>query len=704
MTATFQDIDIALLQPSPTNPRKRFDEAKLAELADSIKANGIMQPVLVRAWSRTPPSGMTIADSLARFEIVAGERRWRAARLAGLPALPAIVRELSDQQVEEMQVVENLQREDLHPIEEAEGYDNLMKHHGYSADDVAAKVGKSRAYVYARLKLADLCDSARKAFFEGAINPSTALLIARIPVAKLQSQAVKEITQPRSGGETMSVRDAAQHIQAYYMLRLSEARFPRDDASLVPSAGACAACPKRTGAQPVLFEDVAADTCTDPTCFDAKRRAHADILIREARERGQKVLEGKAAKEAMPYAGRVTDQFVRLDEKCYDVPTGSKKATPTWRDALGGEVETLIVRDPHTGDAVEVARRAAARKQIAGSGGNGGTPAVDKARQKADREHKIEAAWRLRLFLAIREHLGRTLANTDGMPTPDEVRLIGLTLCRLIDHDSACRLAKARAGDVKLSGDEIAHSARTLRSLIDQATADDDIGAVTALAVELCLAGELGVHTYGMAAPERMLATAARFGIDGPALRKDIAAEIRAAEKAKARPKAAKTPGKTAAKTASPPTEAAQAAALDAKPAPGAGRRRKAKAAAGAPQEEQEPAPAPPAEGATPAEAPAPARKTRPAKRPAQSETTAPAEPANAKPAASADPLYDDAKHVAGSLRTLTAEKLVAHMQIGLGRARELITAMESEGFLIAGDDGQHRTRATVAWPFPRGA
>ncbi len=161
-------LPIAALQPSPTNPRKGFDKARLAELADSIRARGILQPILVRPLSAG--KGM---------EIVAGERRWKAAEAAGLEEVPAIVREMTDAEVMEAQLVENLQRDDLHPLEEAEGYRQLMAK-GRDVARVAEQMGRSIAYVYDRVKLLSLTKAAQKAFHEGRFTTRHAIILARL--------------------------------------------------------------------------------------------------------------------------------------------------------------------------------------------------------------------------------------------------------------------------------------------------------------------------------------------------------------------------------------------------------------------------------------------------------------------------------------------------------------------------------------------
>lgn len=158
------DMKLTELKEAEHNERRTFDEAKLKELAASIKEKGVLEPILVR-----PSDG--------KHEIVCGARRFRAAAMVGLLEIPVVVKSLNDKQALECQVIENLQREDVHPLEEAEGYEQLMKKHGYkSADDIAAKIGKSKTYVYGRLKLCELIPENRKLFYEGRLSPSVALL------------------------------------------------------------------------------------------------------------------------------------------------------------------------------------------------------------------------------------------------------------------------------------------------------------------------------------------------------------------------------------------------------------------------------------------------------------------------------------------------------------------------------------------------
>lgn len=152
-----REIEVALVKPNPFQPRKAFDGEKLEELAESIREHGVVQPIVVRVKGEG-------------YEIVAGERRWRASRLAGLKAIPAVVREFSETQVMEIALIENLQREDLNPLEEAEGYQRLMDEFRHTQDVLAHRLGKSRSHVANMLRLLKLPPRVRKYLQDGQLS------------------------------------------------------------------------------------------------------------------------------------------------------------------------------------------------------------------------------------------------------------------------------------------------------------------------------------------------------------------------------------------------------------------------------------------------------------------------------------------------------------------------------------------------------
>ena len=324
--ATYRDIELSKIRISPDN-RKRFNEVALQELAASIKSMGVAQPILIRPVTPTQ-------EQPEEYEIVAGERRYRASNIAGMGTVPAIIRQLSDLDAAKIRILENLQRENPHEMEEAEGYQLLMLQHGYNADQLADEVKKSRAYIYGRLKLCALTTEVREQFLDNKIAASTALLIARIPVPALQIRALGEILKPPAwmSSEAMSYRQAAQHVQSNYMLDLKTAVFKIADAKLLVAAGACTTCPTRTGNQPEVFAGISADVCTDPDCFKEKRAAHFAATIVKANKLGIPVLEGDEGKKALPSHWDSSCEFVTDTHSLYNfsrnAPATKNQGTP----------------------------------------------------------------------------------------------------------------------------------------------------------------------------------------------------------------------------------------------------------------------------------------------------------------------------------------------------------------------------------------
>jgi ParB family chromosome partitioning protein len=175
------EIAIEAVRPNPNQPRRRFDAAELEELAASIRAKGVLQPILVRP-----------AMHAGEFQIVAGERRWRAAQSAGLRVVPALVRELSDAESLEIAIVENVQRADLSPIEEAEGYRALIESHDHTQAEVAELVGKSRVHVTNALRLLQLPAAAQALVQGGQITAGHARALVGVPDAAGLAQEVAE--------------------------------------------------------------------------------------------------------------------------------------------------------------------------------------------------------------------------------------------------------------------------------------------------------------------------------------------------------------------------------------------------------------------------------------------------------------------------------------------------------------------------------
>ena len=255
----YKNLPLTLLDESSTNPRRTFEPSKLVELAHSISMHGLIQPITVR------PKG-------ERFEVVAGARRFRAAQIAELADVPTRILELSNEQTLEVQIIENSQRQDVHPYEEAAGYQRLLDLPGYDVAALASKCGKSQSHIYARLLLLQLIPDVAEAFQEERITASHANLIARL-TPEQQADAFKNCFRKDwqdKEGHLLPAKHLAAWIDSNLYLALSEAPFSTEDPALNPEAGACLSCPRRTGYNTQLFADVQGDNCLDAVCYRSK--------------------------------------------------------------------------------------------------------------------------------------------------------------------------------------------------------------------------------------------------------------------------------------------------------------------------------------------------------------------------------------------------------------------------------------------------
>jgi ParB family chromosome partitioning protein len=266
----YRNLPLALLTESKTNPRRTFEDDSLKELAESIRTQGILSPLLVRPITEQG------------FEIVFGARRYRAAQMAEAATVPVRIKNLTDAEALEAQLIENLQRRDVHPMEEANGFRALLnlEEPKYSIEQIAARTGKSPAYVAGRLKLTELAPVVVEAFYREEIGVGHALLLAKLQPDQ-QEQALGACFKEdwsnvgqKAKRILLPVRSLQFWIESNILLILKLAPFDKRDVQLVPAAGSCVDCPKRTGHNKLLFADVRQDACTDPNCYHANVDAH----------------------------------------------------------------------------------------------------------------------------------------------------------------------------------------------------------------------------------------------------------------------------------------------------------------------------------------------------------------------------------------------------------------------------------------------
>ncbi len=343
-------LALAVLRDSPTQPRQTYAAPRMDELTDSVKQVGIIQPLLVRRL--TPP-----VDGF-EFELVFGHRRKRAAERAGLATAPAMIRVLSDEEVVELQLIENLQRHDLDPIDEALGLAQALALRAdgdvprYTRESLAVKLGKSAQHVGDRLRLLRLPREAQTAMQRGEMGESIGYLVAKVPSAELRKQLTKEVLKGHGEG-VMSASEVRAHIRRSYMVELRGSPFDQRDATLVPArekdgercfGGACTDCPFNSANMPESAEQKFA-LCTLPTCYGAKLAEAVAAVKTAALAAGAIVIEGERGKRLIYHDGTPNYDTgmvnLALAPAASEV-VGQKKA-PTWKKMLAGKVTVEVV-------------------------------------------------------------------------------------------------------------------------------------------------------------------------------------------------------------------------------------------------------------------------------------------------------------------------------------------------------------------------
>lgn len=417
------------------NPDAALD--RLKDLAGSMNDLGLLQPILVR-----PVDG--------GYVVICGRRRLAAARYLGWETIPAIVRQVTADEAATAELVENLQREDLDPLDEAAGYRRLVEA-GHTVAEIARSVHRAPQTVAGRLALLDLPEAALDAIREGRLSMAVAAEIARLPGQQQREEATLDIideayqvleepgrvNNPGLGGgesddeedepdpadykwEPMSLSDARRLIRDKYLTSLAGAPFDVNDAELVEAAGSCAACPRRTGNALDLFGDLVAgprgqDICTYGPCYQAKREAHAERLLAGAREAGLAILPATQVTKAFAGAALISGKWVDADKTARNPVTGNL-LKQTWRKALGKKApQEMAAVVPATGRLVSLYSRKAAEDVLrekygkpgdddqgaGGAAGQGVTKVQPAAKRRAVDAERIDAAVDCTLDLVV---------------------------------------------------------------------------------------------------------------------------------------------------------------------------------------------------------------------------------------------------------------------------------------------------------------
>lgn len=532
------EIRIDDLHESPFNPRKLFNEGALQELAADIKAVGrVLQPLLVRPI--VPPLFDGDPDGITGHEIVFGHRRYRAAQLAGLTHIPCMVRAMTDEEAKRAQISENLQRADVHPIEEAEGFQALIDDHGMTADLLAEQTGKSRSYIYGRLKLLAACPEIRRACLAGEIGAEVALLVARLRTVKLQEKALGYIKADHranleDGGQA-SYRTVRDLLNEKFTLDLKSTMFDVQDATLLPIAGACTTCPKRSCNAPE-FEDVlhaneahpmapmlkaaalrfghltnkGANVCTDPDCFDEKKKAHLKREAAKLTAEGKVVVDGNAARSAVSAQGEIKGAYIALKDVKADLKALPKKGAAAAQDIPQPQI--VLLQDPRTGKTHQAVKRAdlqaaGVKVKEAPKSNQANYAEQERRRQEAQAANEAKAKAERAVRRAVLTRITDLMATTER--SEFDLRLIAQQLWIELAWQSKQVLASVYG---------VSDPAQ-LDKRIDKMTTDQ----ITVFLMQCALASDVWVAHYQLdRKPEHLLAAAEHYGIDVDQVRAEL--------------------------------------------------------------------------------------------------------------------------------------------------------------------------------------
>ncbi len=425
------EIPLQLIDESPTNPRERYDESALAELAGTITSVGLVQPVIVRPHPKTPD----------RYQLVFGSRRCRASVLAQKESIPSIIRELTDEQVLEIQFIENDQREDLSPMSQARGYAALMqaKPGIYTVEELSARLGKSDGrYVAERLQLLKLIGPVQKLLEADRLPFRHAFELSRLQPDQQEKalyvcfagfRTVEEVLDRPYQTVSVSLDGLRQWISTHCHLDLNHAPFPLDQ----PMAGeiACKDCPKRAGSAPLLFGDIAKeDTCLDPPCFARKKAALVQIQVGELESQGIEVARiSNNLRVGAP--GEKVDVLYRGEYRIVERDSCEFTQAGVYDDGARLDKPIYICRE-------EKCPVHAGRTRFS-------SPEEKTERKKRVRDQREEKRYRSDLLAAIRDKVSKS-------PQKADLYLVACRLLQLMPHDNRVAVFRLFKWEERKSG------------------------------------------------------------------------------------------------------------------------------------------------------------------------------------------------------------------------------------------------------------
>lgn len=304
----FKEINLSDITPSPFNYRKDFDADSMNELAESIASKGVLQPIIVRQNGKA-----------GKYELVCGERRYRASKIAERLTIPCIIRELKDDEVMELQIIENLQRKDVHPMEEAVGFKHLIDKKQLDIKSIAQRVGKSPQYVAGRLKLNDLTPDFQKAFFKDLLSLEDAMAICTISaIDQKEMWKDSDFSDDFKNGSEFDINTWTLNK---YRNNLANAPFDITDPLLKKDMGACLSCQFNTANSLLFPGDSGKSLCMNSQCFKQKTNLSFDVYLKQAKDSPEMILVSSDYR--MPEADKLVNQVMKdginvLSEKDYD--------------------------------------------------------------------------------------------------------------------------------------------------------------------------------------------------------------------------------------------------------------------------------------------------------------------------------------------------------------------------------------------------
>jgi len=526
--SSVQDIPVDRIRESNSNPRRNFDERKLRELAENIKLHGVLQAILVRPT----PDG---ADGI--YELVAGARRFRASKLAGKQTIPATVRDLTDAECREIQLIENLQRADVHELDEGIGFRSLMemKPDFYTVEAIAVQVAKSPAYVKGRISLTDLIPAAQTAFYEDKLTVAHALELARLQPVDQDHALIECFPGHRSTAsilkdrkaEAMTVRQLRDWIEREIHLDLKNAPFDVNDANLLPAAGPCSICPKRTGNNPLLFPEVRnKSVCTDPACYRTKIQALVQARLEPLVKEGQKPVQISSA----PYWQVRSKSSNTLYEGQYRRAERERECPHTQAAVIvdGRQAGTIL----HVcADEECKTHRQFSHYEI--------SPQERAQRRKLALAIRVQKESRSRILQAVRQKLPGELVRAD-------FEMVALDYFRRLGHDNHHRLFQVYGWEEKKTktswgGTSVDHEKLAEARIRAMTGADLNRFMVTcAIVPDMYCPGYGSADT--LSKESNLMRTAARYKVDASKITATVTAELSAKRKVgKARPRNPKT-------------------------------------------------------------------------------------------------------------------------------------------------------------------